>query len=140
MRKRNQTTDDPAFFIDRSLGRHIVPNALRAAGLAVQTLADRYPSNEAVADEIWIREVTAEGLVILMKDDRVRRKPAEQSAILDSGARAFVITNAGLTGAQMAELLVTNRHRILQRAGKPGPYIYGVYADRIERLFPKPTQ
>jgi len=33
-----------------------------------------------------------DGLVILMKDDRIRRKPRERQAILDSGARAFVVT------------------------------------------------
>lgn len=58
----------PEFFLDRSLGRHIVAEALRAEGLAVQTLAERYPeTEELVEDEVWIREVTADGLVILMK-------------------------------------------------------------------------
>jgi hypothetical protein len=34
--------DAPEFFIDRSLGRHIVPNALRNAGVTVHTMADVY--------------------------------------------------------------------------------------------------
>lgn len=113
-------------------------DALRGEGLAVQTLAERYPEvDEFVADEVWIREVTAEGLVILMKDDRIRRKPREQQAILESGARAFVVTNANLTGEQLAELFVENRHRIIQRSRHPGPYIYGVFPHRLEKLFPK---
>lgn len=112
--------------------------ALRGEGLAVQTLAERYPeAEEFVEDEVWIREVTAEGLVILMKDDRIRRKPREQRAILESGARAFVVTNASLTGEQLAELFVTNRHRIIQRSRHPGPYIYSVYSGRLVRLFPR---
>jgi hypothetical protein len=116
----------------------VVPNALRDAGANVVTLAELYPeTEELVPDERWIREATDDGFVILMKDDRIRRRPREQSAILESGARAFVITNASLTGPQMAELLVSNLNRIAQRARHPGPYIYGVYPERLERLFPR---
>ena len=48
-----------------------------------------------------------------------------------------MITNASLTGLEMAELLVSNLNRIYQRARHPGPYIYGVYPNRLERLFPR---
>ncbi len=109
---------------------------MRAVGLSVQTI-ERYPETEEfVSDETWIREVTADGLVILMKDDQIRRKPREQQAVLESGARAFVVTNANLKGDEAAALFVENRHRIMQRARRPGPYIYGVYAERLEKLFP----
>jgi hypothetical protein len=101
-------------------------------------MAERYPETEEfVEDETWIREVTMDDLVVLMKDDQIRRKPREQQAILDSGARAFVVTNASLTGDQVAALFVENRHRIIQRARHPGPYIYGVYPVRLEKLFPR---
>jgi hypothetical protein len=137
-RRGRRAEPPPEFFLDRSLGRHIVADALRAENLIVQTLAERYPEREEfVADEDWIPEVTADGLVILMKDDRIRRKPWEQQAILESGARAFVVTNANLTGEQLAALFVENRHRIIQRSRHPGPYIYGVYAGRLEKLFPR---
>ena len=138
MRRRGQPPElPPEFFLDRSLGRHVVAQALRQEGLTVQTLSERYPETEEfVEDEFWIREVTDAGLIILMKDDRIRRKPREQQAILDSGARAFVVTNANLTGEQLAALFVDNRHRIIRRSRHPGPYIYGVYPRRLEKLFP----
>ena len=72
-----------------------------------------------------------------MKDDQIRRKPREQQAVLESGARAFVATNASLRGDEVAALFVENRHRIMQRARKPGPFIYGVYPGRLEKLFPR---
>lgn len=139
MRRRGRPSEPPPeFFLDRSLGRHVVADALRAEGLLVQTLPERYAEiDELVEDEAWIREVTADGLVILMKDDRIRRKPREQQAILDSGARAFVVTNANLTGDQLAELFVKNRHRIIQRSRHPGPYISGIYPGRLEKLLPR---
>lgn len=116
----------------------MVPNALRNAGVEVVTLANWYPETEEfVPDEEWIRDATQAGLVILMKDDRIRRRPHERQAILESGARAFVITNAALTGPAMAKLFVSNLNRIRQRSRHPGPYIYGVYPGRLERLFPR---
>jgi hypothetical protein len=38
--------DEPEFFIDRSLGRRAVPDALRACGLVVHTMADVYGEQE----------------------------------------------------------------------------------------------
>ncbi len=137
-RPSRQAELQPEFFLDRSLGRHVVADALRAVGASVQVMAERYPETEEfVEDETWIGEVTADGLVILMKDDQIRRKPREQQAVLESGARAFVVTNANLKGDDVAALFVENRHRITQRARKPGPYIYGVYPGRLEKLFPR---
>lgn len=44
------------FFLDRSLGRKAVPEALRADGWDVITLAEHYgiPADEQVADTAWI--------------------------------------------------------------------------------------
>ncbi|MGH2842282.1 MAG: hypothetical protein ACRDKL_01665, partial [Solirubrobacteraceae bacterium] len=47
----------PEFFIDRSLGRHVVPDALRAAGAAVHVMADVYGERigQGLADTEWLR-------------------------------------------------------------------------------------
>jgi PIN like domain len=49
----------PEFFIDRSLGRHAVPNALRTAGVIVHTMAEVYGEQvgQGLADEDWLSEV-----------------------------------------------------------------------------------
>jgi hypothetical protein len=36
----------PEFFVDRSLGRRMVPEALRGLGVVVHTMADTYPGGE----------------------------------------------------------------------------------------------
>jgi hypothetical protein len=48
--------DDPEFFIDRSLGRRVVPDALRASGLIVHTMASVYGERVAqgLRDETWL--------------------------------------------------------------------------------------
>ena len=56
-----------------------------------------------------------------MKDDAIRRRPAEREALIAGIVRAFCLTNAQLRGAQQAERLVANRHRILAQAHHPGP-------------------
>ena len=130
--------DAPEFFIDRSLGRLVVPAALRAHGLVVRTMADVYGERvgQGLRDETWLRDVGEHGWVVLMKDDAIRRRPAERDALTTGGVRAFCLTNAQLRGEEQARRLVANRHRILRQAQRPGPYIYGVYEDHIDRLWP----
>lgn len=129
----------PEFFIDRSLGRRHLAEALRSHGLVVHTMASVYGerAGQGVADEQWLREVGAKGWVVLMKDDAIRRRPAERDALAGAGVRAFCLTNAHLRGADQTERFVENRHRIIQQARKPGPYIYGVYDKAIRRLWSK---
>jgi len=129
----------PEFFIDRSLGRHIVPDALRQAGVAVHVMADVYGERigQGLDDEEWLRDVGERGWVVLMKDAKIRYRPAELQAIVDHGLRAFCLTNANLRGAEMAGRLVANLPRILKTAQEPGPYICGVYRDSVRRLWPR---
>jgi len=51
--------------------------------------------------------------------------------------RAFCLTNAQLRAEEQTKRFVDNINRILQRARKRGPYIYGVYEGRLERLWPR---
>ena len=130
--------EPPEFFIDRSLGRRIVPEALRACGLVVHTMAEVYGERvgQGLRDEVWLRDVGERGWVVLMKDVAIRRRPVEREALITGGVRAFCLTNAQLRGEEQARRLVANRHRILRQTAQPGPYIYGVYESRILRVWP----
>jgi hypothetical protein len=137
-KRRHAEPEPPEFFVDRSLGSEVVPTALRAEGLVVHVMADEYPDLDDLEDVVWIHEQTALGRVLLTKDRAIRRNRAEQDAVRAAGARMFTIPRASLTGPQMAERLVSNRHRIAQHAKRPGPYIYLVHEHRLERVFPVP--
>ena len=91
---------------------------------------------QELADERWLRDAGAKAWVVLMKDDAIRRRPAERDALVEAGVRAFCLTNAQLRAAEQTQRFVSNRHRIIQQARKPGPYIYGVYDAGIRRLWP----
>lgn len=46
----------------------------------------------------------------------------------------FCVVNGNLTGVQAAARYLDNLDAIAQAARAPGPFIYGVYADRVEQL------
>jgi hypothetical protein len=114
------------FFIDRSLGRHAVPTALRTAGAIVQTMAGIYGEQvgQGLADEDWLSDVGERGWVVLLKDAKIRYRPAELGAIITHGIRAFCLANANLRPADQAERLVANLPQITRLAEEVGPYIY----------------
>jgi len=129
----------PEFFIDRSLGRRHLAEALTGRGLVVHTLSSVYGEQrgQGVEDAEWLALAGERGWVVLMKDDRIRRRPAEIEALRVAGVRAFCLTNANLRAEEQSERFVENRHRIIQRAAKPVPFIDGVYAHGLRRLWPR---
>jgi hypothetical protein len=135
---RRRAPAPPEFLIDRSLSQLSLPAALREAGLIVRTLAEVYGEQAAqeTDDATWLALAGQHGWVVLCKDDRIRRRPAELQALTDGKVRLFCLTNAHLTFADQAEWFLANRHRITQASRKPGPYVYGVYRDRIAKLWP----
>jgi aryl-alcohol dehydrogenase-like predicted oxidoreductase len=125
------------FFVDRSLGKSVVVG-LRDAGLNVSSMANVYGEKRAQAllDEVWLRDAGLHAWVVLTKDDHIRRRPAERDALTEAAVRVFCLTNAQLRASEQIERFVSNRHRIIRRARKPGPFIDGVYGDGVRRLWP----
>jgi len=99
----------PEFFIDRSLGRRYLPEALRACGLVVHTMASVYCEQAAqrLADERWLRDAGAKGWGVLMKDDAIRRRPAARDVMVEAGVRAFCLTNAQLRAAKQTQRFIS---------------------------------
>lgn len=104
----------PDLFVDRSLGRIQVPRMLRDAGLRLTTLAERYgvPADETVTDEQWLADAGGLGEAVLMKDDRIRYRPAEKAAVIEWRVRAFCLARRDLTAPAMADAFLSNLSRI----------------------------
>ena len=122
-KKRSGASSKPqperTLFIDRSLGRHIIANRLRAEGMAVQVHDDHLPQD--APDEEWIALVGRMGWVAITKDRGVRYRAAELQAIQRHSARVIVLRMKNATGPDIAELLVKGRRRIARFAAKTDP-------------------
>lgn len=126
----------PTLFIDRSLGRIKVPALLREAGLELVTLAEHYgvPQDETVADVTWLADTAARGWVALAKDERIRRRPAEKAAVRRHGARCVYFTRGDLAAEVYVERILANLDAITRACAQPGPFIYVLHPNRIERM------
>jgi hypothetical protein len=113
------------FFIDRSLGRKYVAEALRTAGATVEVHDDHFP--QTTPDVDWLAEVGRRGWVVLSKDERIRRNRIEREALEAAHVRAFFLTQQDITGQEMANLFrdalpgMTNR-----TISQPAPFIFTI--------------
>lgn len=126
----------PELFLDRSLGRRQAPDLLRTAGLRLQTLSEVYgiPADEDVADVDWLELAGTRGWVILMKDERIRYRPAERRALIDHDVMAFCLTSGNLRARQMAELFLSSIEEITAACRNRGPFLYAVSPSGLRLL------
>ncbi len=97
--------ESPVFFVDRSLGRRIVPEALRSAGAPVEIHDDHFPQD--ARDEAWLAEAGRRDWVVLTKDKNLRYRAVETQALMTAKVRAFVLTARGdLSGPEIAQIFV----------------------------------
>ena len=134
--KRRPDPPAPTFFLARGLGRYLVADAIRARGYTVLPMAEVYldGEDERVPDADWIERADREGWVALTKDYAIIRDHIE--TLSRTSLRVFSLNNANLTGPQMAERFSLHLNRIVQRATKPGPYLYVIGAKGLERRWP----
>jgi hypothetical protein len=127
---------DTRFFLDRGVGSRIVPDGLRAAGWSVTTMDERYgtEASQGVADTTWIRDAARAGEVVITKDRAIAKRPLEAEAIYYSDARVLAIASAQITGPEQLARLLTNASKIEKLSVRPGPWVFGVYADDVRRL------
>jgi hypothetical protein len=127
----------PRFFVDRSLGAHIVPDALKATGWRIETMDERYGVDESqkVRDVDWVREASLRGEAILCKDKAIAAVPLEAQTVYMHDARVFAIGDARITGMEIAERLIRNQDRIFRWVSmKTGPFVCSVGVKSLKRL------
>ncbi|MCY4199792.1 MAG: hypothetical protein OXF31_08260 [Gammaproteobacteria bacterium] len=62
--------EEPVLFIDRSLGKHIIVNRLRAEGMKVEAHDDHLPPD--APDEQWLEFVAQRSWVAITRDRNIR--------------------------------------------------------------------
>ena len=118
---------DPVFFVERSLGKRVIADALRAAGLQVEVHDESLQGpkfRHDSPDTEWLPEVGRKEWVLLSKDKVIRTRGAERRALLDAGVAAFFLTSGNLQGPEMADAFVRAIPKMLGLlASTPRPFI-----------------
>lgn len=120
--------------MDRSLGSQKVPAGLRASGIHVEVHDDHFARDED--DTVWLQACGLNGWIVLTKDERIRRDPAEVSAIIASGAHAIFLGRQDVTAEEMLQDLLPALPRMIKRlanAHKP-EYLLVHKGGRVDRL------
>ena len=108
------------FFIDRCLGRKVIPDGLRAAGEEVRIHDDHFPQD--AKDEAWLTEVGKNGWVVLTKDKHIRYRVSEIQALHAAKVRAFVLTSRGdLNATEVIQIFVKAMPAIKRLCEKTAP-------------------
>lgn len=110
MNSPSRLPETNTFFLDRSLGKHVVAVALRSAGARVEVHDDHFSPD--ATDEHWLAEVGRRKWIVLTKDKRLRYHPREKTALLRHGVRAFILTAHDLRGKEMAAAFTNALPRI----------------------------
>lgn len=115
-------------FFDRNLGTRL-PTALRLVGQVLHYHDEVFPQT-AVDTEI-IARVAHEDWVLVTRDKKIRRRPAEVAAIRTSGAKCVVFAQrATMTTWPLMKRLVCSWEDIESIVdGALGPLIVSVYHD-----------
>lgn len=129
---RSKPPDPPVFFLDRTLGRRIVAEALRRAGHRVEIHDDHF--DQSAPDEEWLSNVGSRGWVVITQDRRIRYRQTEIQALVQGGVRAFVLAAGHMRGEEAAESIVQAMPEILRtiRDFEP-PFVFGVSRQGVTR-------
>lgn len=78
----------------------------------------------ATLDELWIPETALQEWLVISRDRKIQVRPAELSAVRDSGARMVALAgdDAGSTWRQL-EVVMTQWRAIEKLRDRPGPFI-----------------
>ncbi|HET6630372.1 MAG TPA: DUF5615 family PIN-like protein [Woeseiaceae bacterium] len=118
-------------YLDRNLGKHVIAEALRAVGIAVEVHDDHLAAN--APDEEWIALVGRRQWLAITKDKNIRYRTAELEAIKEHGAKVLVVRAKNATGQDIADILIKASVRIQRFAHMhPAPFVAGI--DRSGRV------
>ena len=82
------------------------------------------PADETIADVDWLARAGREEWAVLMKDERIRDRPAERAALVDHRVRAFCLTSGNLRAAEMTQLYIAVLDKLTAACTTPGPFLY----------------
>jgi predicted nuclease of predicted toxin-antitoxin system len=118
----------PVLFIDRNLGRHVLSDNLRKAGIPCEVHDDHLPQD--ATDEDWLQLVGEKGWIAIGRDKNIRYREPEKAALIDANAKLIVVRAKNTTGQDIADILIKHINRIYRFVDKhDAPFIAGITRD-----------
>lgn len=120
------------FFVDESMLS--IAKALRAVRSDI--LHPGHPDCPTIPlgakDVDWLPLVGQAGWPVIMRDKRIRRRPAERQRLVEHSVRAFCLTGSGnRTSWEMLRIVVRHWDRVETAATQSGPFIYALTASGL---------
>ena len=106
------------FFIDNNLSEHLA-RGMKAFGEDVVHLKEFFA--EDTDDPVWLARIGSEGWFLVTRDDRVRFRPAELTALKEHRVGAFFLGGKNRTRCELIQQVVRNWPRIKEFARKSRP-------------------
>jgi predicted nuclease of predicted toxin-antitoxin system len=121
------------FFFDNNLSPNLA-KGLHSFGENVEHLRDNFdPDTE---DEIWLKYAGENGLVVITRDGRIKKNPAEIKAYVDHKVGAFFIVGKNLKKCEIIQLVIKAWPNIKETAHKTRP----PYAFKVKRQGGRPER
>ena len=98
------------FFIDRSLGKKTIPDALISKGLNVEIHDDHFEPD--TSDQEWLKSVGKNEWIVITKDNRIKNRSWEFDMVRKYNVRMFVVRQASLTGQEIADILINTAKKL----------------------------
>ena len=115
----------PTLFIDRDLWSRRLDAALREAGIPF--VAHRNLFAHDTPDVEWIAEVGRRGMVVLTRDQEIRRRPNELAAVRAARIHLFALTSGNLSASETAALCIASWPGIQRAVARhPAPAIFSI--------------
>lgn len=108
-------------FLDRNLGRNIIPDILRkSSSIIVEIHDDHFPPD--ARDEDILEAMGKRGWIFLTKDKRIRYNAPAQIAIEKAQVKMFYLSTRGdLQGKEIAEIIVKALPGVIKYCEKNKP-------------------
>lgn len=130
----------PDVFVDVSLGGVAVPRIFREAGYHVVTLHEQF-GQRPVPDLEWMSWADERDMVVLCKDQRIRRNSAEKYALARSRLRVVCLTTGRLRSAEQQRLFLEHMPALERLWDMPErPWFYGISPSGLRRLGIEPSK
>jgi predicted nuclease of predicted toxin-antitoxin system len=110
-----------------------MPAFFREEGFDTTTIQELFGRTD-VTDVEWIKKAGESDMVVAHKDARIRYRPAERKAVIESKLRMLCLTSGNMTTAEQVECFRANLKAIEQWWSEPGPWILAVRKGGVERL------